>query len=66
MSALTGRTRYRRGWFGRLILQVEFSQRYVRDLNGSGYYDSGLITKWRDARVDDYLPEPTQVDAVSA
>lgn len=50
MASLTGRTRYRAGWFGRLILQVEV------DVTGSPWVsqmDPGLHTKWRDARVDD-------------
>lgn len=42
MSALTGRTRYRVGWFGRLVLQVEL------------YDFQPLHLFWRDARCDDF------------
>lgn len=51
VSALTGRTRYRVGWFGRLVLQVEV------DLSGSPWIsrmDMGAYTKWRDARCADF------------
>lgn len=52
-SGLTGRTRYRSSWRGKLILQVEYKQHYFNDLNGSGYYDEGFTTHWRDAKVED-------------
>ena len=55
MSTLTGRTRYRTGWFGRLILQVEF--RYVVDpLNINLLRFIGPDLQWRDARRDDFEP----------
>lgn len=52
---LTGRTRYRTNWRGKLILQVEFTRRYCHDLNGSGYYDEGETTHWRDAKAEDII-----------
>lgn len=55
---LTGRTRYRSGWRGKLILQVEYTSYYCHDLNGSGYYDVGHTMHWRDADVKD-LPAAT-------
>jgi hypothetical protein len=62
MSELTGATRYRTGWFGRLILQVE--ERYVAYYEGRPGFerrpDPNPIrnpvhaTKWRDASVSDF------------
>ncbi len=57
---LTGKTRYRPGWFGRLVLQVEYEYRCIPA--GARCSHSNLITQtgWRDARVSDavsvYLP----------
>ena len=45
MNRLTGRTRYRSGWFGRLILQVEVLDRRYRE-------DGDLL--WVDARAEDF------------
>lgn len=50
---LTGRTRYRTSWSGKLILQVEYGYVHITDLSGSGYYDYDNVTKWRDAKVED-------------
>lgn len=50
---LTGRTRYRTNWRGKLILQVEYTQHYCNDLNGSGYYDQWDANYWRDASLKD-------------
>lgn len=50
---LTGRTRYRTTWRGKLILQVECSCDHSADLNGSGYYDFWTTTYWRDATFAD-------------
>jgi len=55
---LTGRTRYRSNWRGKLILQVEYSQHHVKDLNGSGYYDDWDTLHWRDARPEDLINKP--------
>lgn len=52
MSDLTGRRRYRRGWFGRLILQVEEKTTW-HDRFG----DCFIGTEWRDARVQDLTTE---------
>ncbi len=52
---LTGRTRYRTNWRDKLILQVEYTQHYCHDLNGSGYYDEGHTTHWRDAKAEDLI-----------
>ncbi len=49
---LTGNTRHRLGWFGRLILQVEYSWQH----SGSGRLQPGVSftsTGWRDATVVD-------------
>ena len=51
MSPLTGRTRYRVTWLGRLVLQVEV------DVTGSPWVsqmDIGSHTSWRDARCEDF------------
>lgn len=45
--SLTGRTRYRTGWFGWLILQVEVIDRRYRDVGEA---------IWRDAKADDFTP----------
>lgn len=50
---LTGQTRYRSGWRGKLILQVEYSCHHIKDLNGSGYYDDWSTRHWRDATIQD-------------
>lgn len=52
---LTGRTKYRTSWRGKLILQVEYKRYYCKDLNGSGYYDEGETLHWRDARAGDLI-----------
>lgn len=53
MADLTGNIRYRRGLFGRLILQLE--ERHSRPMQ-FGYVERW--TRWRDARVSDLAPEP--------
>jgi hypothetical protein len=52
---LTGRTRYRSGWFGRLILQVEFQYRCIPA--GARCSLSNWVTRneWRDATTSDAL-----------
>lgn len=52
---LTGRTRYRSNWRGKLILQIEYSLHHVRDLNGTGYYDEWDTLHWRDAKATDLV-----------
>lgn len=52
---ITGRTRYRTNWRGKIILQVEYTRFYFHDLNGSGYYDEGHTTHWRDATAADII-----------
>ncbi|WP_312411997.1 hypothetical protein [Shinella sp.] len=52
---LTGRTRHRTNWRGKLILQVEYTAFHMKDLNGSGYYDEWTTTHWRDAKVEDVI-----------
>lgn len=52
--SLTGRTRYREGWFGRLILQVEV------DVTGSplvSQMEPGRYAIWRDAKAPDFTPD---------
>ena len=52
MSELTGATRHRKDWRGRLILQVEIRVRtagYGRPQPGKSY----VHVEWRDARVED-------------
>lgn len=52
---LTGRTRYRTGWRGKIILQVEYTEYYCHDIHGSGHFDEGHTTHWRDATADDLI-----------
>lgn len=49
---LTGRTRYRLGWRGRLILQVEHATHH-RQSSGWVVYPPYMISEWRDATVAD-------------
>jgi hypothetical protein len=49
--SLTGRTRYRTGWFGWIILQVEEIDRRYRD-------EGEAI--WRDAKAVDFTPADTR------
>ncbi len=44
---LTGKYRFRTNWFGKLILQVEYS---ITDYDSTG---STTRTNWRDAQVED-------------
>lgn len=49
---ITGQTRYREGWFGRLILQVEENVTFYRP--ASSCNPSKIVTtRWRDARASD-------------
>ncbi|MND96334.1 hypothetical protein D3C80_886210 [compost metagenome] len=49
---LTGRTRYRETWRGRLVLQVEVGGLRLRP----PLFDISVpYTRWRDARAADYL-----------
>lgn len=57
---LTGRRRLRAGWFGRLVLQVEFHWRGMPA--GSRMLCHEI--RWRDARVEDGL-DINGVDIVS-
>lgn len=47
----TGRKRYRRGWFGKLILQIE--ETFDRWDSLGGDIDCRRVKRWRDATVDD-------------
>ena len=50
---LTGKYRFRTNWFGKIILQVEYS---ITDYDPTG---STTRTNWRDAKVEDLtLLEP--------
>lgn len=51
--SLTGLTRYRTTLTGKFVLQVEENRYFCHDLNGSGYYDEGHFTAWRDAKTTD-------------
>ncbi|RWF44278.1 MAG: hypothetical protein EOS65_02565 [Mesorhizobium sp.] len=54
---ITGQTRYRSGWFGKLILQVEENVSFYRPVS-SGNPSRMVETRWRDARRGDlYLIE---------
>lgn len=54
-SNLTGVTRYRSGWFGGLVLQVEekFVAYHEGRLNPTEKQTPVYSTKWRDAKVTD-------------
>lgn len=48
---LTGKTRYRSGWRGKLILQVEETS--VQLENCGAYVDIARVRYWRDAKTED-------------
>lgn len=50
----TGRRRYRRGFFGGLILQIEVRAYYI---DYSSAYDSPKFLVWRDAKITDLTNE---------
>ncbi|NOV15887.1 hypothetical protein E5S70_07275 [Ensifer adhaerens] len=56
--ALTGRYRYRLGWFGRLVLQVEQSYRAVDygKRPQPGVDRTFEARRWRDATIEDIQP----------
>lgn len=47
---LTGRVRYRKGWRGRVVLQVEVERRYICPF--SRLVSSPRLV-WRDAKIED-------------
>lgn len=52
---LTGRTRYRVGWFGKLVLQVEYATREAHPgTQGRGTDWKWTGRAWRDARCEDF------------
>lgn len=54
VPGLTGKTRYRLGWRGRLVLQVEYrAHRYVSRYAVPSPWAMGLARYWRDATVED-------------
>jgi len=58
MESLTGRRRYRIGWMGSVILQVEVSGVYSSP-DPLDFYQSPY-TKWRDATVEDLTVIPRE------
>lgn len=48
---LTGKTRYRTGWFGRLILQVEEQIGRTDPMT----CETDYFPRWRDAKAEDLL-----------
>lgn len=60
--SLTGRTRYRTGWFGWVILQVEEERTRIEKVYGvlSGYDVATPYTAWRDAKPSDFMNQDTQ------
>lgn len=46
---LTGKCRYRSTFFGKLVLQVQYSREY----STCGGYDSETALEWRDAKIQD-------------
>jgi hypothetical protein len=56
-EGLTGKRRFRRGWFGSLILQVQ-----VRTLDIDNFGGGEHSTFWRDARIEDLTAEEPHDD----
>lgn len=46
---LTGKCRYRSTFFGKLVLQVEYSTEYAT----ANDMDTRTVLRWRDAKVQD-------------
>ena len=53
--SLTGNRRYRSGWGGKLILQLEYSYRYMPAYVRPNPAHIATETRWRDATIDDLL-----------
>lgn len=53
---LTGSQRVRQGWFGRLVVQVEFFNDSYRP--DDMWPTKDIPTKWRDAKVTDLHASP--------
>lgn len=49
---LTGNTRYRISFFGRLILEVEYTSLLATGY-GCGFFEETVVTEWRDANFYD-------------
>lgn len=64
---LTGNIRYRAGWRGRVILQVEVRQvaYYVGKLAPTIQREAVFERVWRDARMEDLDPYPQYVQGQS-
>ena len=55
-NPLTGRSRYRLGWFGKLVLQVEYATLQPHDAGArTDWKWTGRA--WRDARCEDLVCE---------
>lgn len=52
LAYLTGNTRYRRTWLGKLVLQVEFTERHAAVFG----FDAWTTIGWRDAQIEDFAP----------
>lgn len=63
-GTLTGKKRVRKGWFGKIILQVEVEQTRLQPPHEMRRCDSMFITRkvWRDATAADVGLETTVLD----
>jgi hypothetical protein len=50
---LMGKTRVRRGWFGRIVIQVQEGRRHGYAQPRGPEYDEWIETRWRDATIYD-------------
>jgi hypothetical protein len=48
---MTGRVRFRQGWTGALVLQVEYTVEHLENAGGSLEFTT--VPTWRDATVQD-------------
>lgn len=55
MSKLTGRARYRHGWRGKLILQVEYETPFLRPERHQQPELGEFECRWRDAQIQDLV-----------
>jgi hypothetical protein len=53
---LTGRARYRHGWLGKLILQIEYEAPVIPSGRRQPLDGGEFECRWRDARVEDLAP----------
>jgi len=66
---LTGKKRVRRGWQGKMILQVEVERVFIHPAHGRPWVrhpgDNPVSLVWRDATAKDVGLETAPIDAIA-